>query len=202
MYDTIIIGAGPAGLTALLYLQLYGFNACCLGDEIGGKLLKAPDIVDFPGILNIKGADFIDELVNQIPNKTAIRKRTVKNVTKTTENIDLFKVETDFPDQYLTKTIVISAGNGNKQKFNHCAFFIKQLNLAQKGNLLLVNKSMETNISGVFGAGDSLSYPDSLEQLGTAVATGIRVASAIFQSLRGTPPPIVWGKSAIPRKIY
>jgi thioredoxin reductase len=202
MYDTVIVGAGPAGLTALLYLQLYGFNSCCLGDEIGGKLLKAPGILDYPGIRNIAGTVFIKELVNQIPNATAIHKRVVMRITKTIDNNGLYKVESDFPDQYLTKSVILAVGNGNKQMINQSANFISQLGINQKGNMLLVNQQMESNVQGIFAAGDCLTYPESLEQLGTAIATGMRAAAGVFQLLRNTHPPIVWGKSPIPRKIY
>lgn len=56
MYDTIIIGAGPAGVTAAVYLSRAGKNVLLLEKEnIGGLITTAPRVENFPGFPAIEG---------------------------------------------------------------------------------------------------------------------------------------------------
>lgn len=48
MYDLIILGAGPAGLTASLYSARYGLKAVCIGKEFGGTANYAGEVDNFP----------------------------------------------------------------------------------------------------------------------------------------------------------
>ncbi|MDD5669332.1 MAG: FAD-dependent oxidoreductase, partial [Candidatus Omnitrophica bacterium] len=53
MYDTIIIGAGPAGLTAALYAGRYRLKALVLEKMVpGGQIILSPTIENFPGFPN------------------------------------------------------------------------------------------------------------------------------------------------------
>ena len=57
-YDVIIIGAGPAGMTAAVYASRAGLKTAMLEKEApGGKLIKTFEIQNWPGITGIGGAD-------------------------------------------------------------------------------------------------------------------------------------------------
>ena len=58
--DLIIIGSGPSGLTALFYACLYKLTALCIGNDTGGKVKLAPNIIDYPGIESINGKVFVN----------------------------------------------------------------------------------------------------------------------------------------------
>ncbi len=58
MYDVIIIGAGPAGLTAALYASRAELSVLILDkDAPGGKLLKTAEVENYPGTKSITGPD-------------------------------------------------------------------------------------------------------------------------------------------------
>ena len=66
MYDIIIIGGGPAGLTAALYAKRAGFTALLLeGGVPGGQAATTPEIENWPGAETISGADFSQRLYEQ-----------------------------------------------------------------------------------------------------------------------------------------
>src|SRR3972149_10417710 len=65
MYDLIIIGAGPAGLTASIYASCYHLKHLVIGREIGGQLLLAPFILNYPGFEGIAGKELKDRMLSQ-----------------------------------------------------------------------------------------------------------------------------------------
>ncbi len=66
MYDIIIIGAGPAGLTAAIYAKRAGYSALLLeGGTPGGQAATTPDIENWPGSKQVSGPDFAMNLYEQ-----------------------------------------------------------------------------------------------------------------------------------------
>lgn len=67
MYDIIIIGAGPAGLTAALYALRSGKSVLVLEAEtFGGQITMSPLIENYPGKSAMSGVDFSDNLMEQV----------------------------------------------------------------------------------------------------------------------------------------
>ena len=67
MYDIIIIGAGPAGLTAALYALRANKKILILeANQYGGQIVTAHKIENYPAIENISGIDFAKNLYNQV----------------------------------------------------------------------------------------------------------------------------------------
>ena len=66
MADVIIIGAGPAGLSAAIYVQRAGKNALLLeAMTFGGQIVNTPEVENYPGIKSISGFDFAMALYEQ-----------------------------------------------------------------------------------------------------------------------------------------
>ena len=66
MADVIIIGAGPAGLSAAIYVQRAGKQAMVLeAMSFGGQIVNTPEVENYPGIAKISGFDFAMALYEQ-----------------------------------------------------------------------------------------------------------------------------------------
>ena len=67
MYDIIIIGGGPAGMTAALYAQRNGKKALVIErNGFGGQITHSPKVENYPGTLQMSGNEFADRLLDQI----------------------------------------------------------------------------------------------------------------------------------------
>lgn len=66
MYDVIVIGAGPAGLSAAIYLRRANKSVLVLEEKmIGGQIINTNKIDNYPACYNISGYDFANNLSNQ-----------------------------------------------------------------------------------------------------------------------------------------
>lgn len=65
VYDCVIIGGGPAGLTAGVYLARYQRKTILLTDSIGGQTAISGAIENFPTYESINGFELIDKLTRQ-----------------------------------------------------------------------------------------------------------------------------------------
>lgn len=65
MYDLIIIGAGPAGLGASIYASRYKLKHVVIGSEIGGQVVEAATIENWPGEESISGKDLMEKFQRQ-----------------------------------------------------------------------------------------------------------------------------------------
>lgn len=67
MYDIVIIGAGPAGLTAAVYLRRADKNVLVLEREtFGGQITHSPRVENYPGFVTMTGSELGDRLMEQV----------------------------------------------------------------------------------------------------------------------------------------
>ncbi len=67
MYDVIILGSGPAGLTAAIYAQRFGLStAVVAGRKWGGQLMLTTDVENFPGFAHIMGPELMGKMRDQV----------------------------------------------------------------------------------------------------------------------------------------
>ena len=109
MYDLIIVGCGPAGMSAALYAGRANKSVLILdGKSYGGQIINASLVENYPGIDNISGFDFATNLFNQI-KKLGIEIK-FERVIQVKRN----EVITD-NNNYSTKTIVLATGCSYKK---------------------------------------------------------------------------------------
>lgn len=112
MYDVIIIGMGPAGMSAGIYAKRSGLNTLILEGMYPGGLLNKVSIVDnYLGIKNISGADLSLNMFEHIKDVGVNYK--IEKVLKI-ENSDVKKITTT-KSVYETKSIIFAIGRTPKK---------------------------------------------------------------------------------------
>lgn len=110
MYDIIIVGAGPAGLTAALYARRANKKTLVLElNTYGGQIVNATNIENYPGIRNISGFDFATNLYDQ-----------VKALGCEVKFEGVVRIEDDYTiitnkNKYTSKAIIIATGASNRK---------------------------------------------------------------------------------------
>ena len=67
MYDLIVIGAGPAGLTAAIYARRAGKSVLVLEKEtFGGQITYSPKVENYPGFQTLSGTELADRMTDQM----------------------------------------------------------------------------------------------------------------------------------------
>ena len=67
MTDIIVVGGGPAGMTAALYAKRNGMTAMVIEKNgFGGQITHSPKVENFPGTLSMSGNEFADRMLDQI----------------------------------------------------------------------------------------------------------------------------------------
>lgn len=331
MYDLIIIGAGPAGLTSSIYASCFHLKHLVIGEVMGGQLSWAPDIRNYPGFTAISGKDLTECLLLQAKNlggevMTGAVTKIVSRELKFADGaiINGYEIETKDGQKFQAKAVIMATGSERKKLgvpgeiaytgkgVHYCAtcekldyqgrvcgiiggansavqaaveiaqaaakvyiiyrgatlrgdpiwleeisknpkievlyntvvtdivgdgarvtgvniqykdtaqqIMSKLLNLDKvfieiggvpgtalmiplgvtmdAGGYIKVNDKLETNISGIFAAGDLVSYGLSIEQISSAVGLGARATSTAFAFIKNEKAPTLWGASQIKR---
>jgi thioredoxin reductase (NADPH) len=114
-WELIIIGGGPAGMTAAIYGARYGLKTLLLESKVlGGAQATSPGIENYPGFTFIQGIKLANQMKEQVKKYGAkIREITeVKSITREGEKGD-FLLETR-RGVYKAKTIIIATGGGHR----------------------------------------------------------------------------------------
>lgn len=109
MYDIIIVGGGPAGLTAALYALRAGKTALIIEkNAFGGQITWSPKVENFPTIESISGTELADRLMEQTMNQGA--EMELDEVTAIELDGDVKRVKTEFGGEFEAKTVIIATG--------------------------------------------------------------------------------------------
>lgn len=112
MTDIIIVGAGPAGLTAAVYSLRAGKSVVLFEENTyGGQIINTPDIENYPAIKHISGFDFATELMEQAAGFGA--EIIYEKVTGIEDRDDHKVVKTD-SGEYESKAVIIATGAKNR----------------------------------------------------------------------------------------
>ena len=110
MYDLIIVGAGPSGLTAALYALRANKKVLVLeAKTYGGQIINANLIENYPGILSITGYDYATNLYNQVKNLNGEIK------FETVIRIEEDKTVITNNNKYTAKSIILATGAKNRK---------------------------------------------------------------------------------------
>ena len=109
MYDIIIVGGGPAGMTAALYAQRNGKSALVIEKAgFGGQITHSPKVENFPGSVSISGNELADNLFSQILEQGA--EFEIETVCAIEDNGATKTVKTEEGGEYECKAVIIATG--------------------------------------------------------------------------------------------
>lgn len=113
MYDIIIVGAGPAGMTAAIYARRAKKSVLIFEkSNYGGQILTTSDVENFPTYTHISGFDFANNLYNQIKELgTEVKFEKVINI----KNYDDKKEVVTPNGSYYSKTVIVATGADNRK---------------------------------------------------------------------------------------
>lgn len=113
MHDIIIIGAGPAGLTAALYALRADKSVLVLEKgTFGGQITYSPQIENYPGFASMSGNEFAEKLVDQVISQGA--EIEMETVTAIRDNGATKTVVTE-DGEYEAKAVIIATGVKHRQ---------------------------------------------------------------------------------------
>lgn len=109
MYDIIVVGGGPAGMTAALYARRNGKSALVIEKAgFGGQITHSPKVENYPGTISMSGNEFADHMLEQILAQGAeIEFETVTGVSASGDN---WAVTTEEGSRFEAQAVILATG--------------------------------------------------------------------------------------------
>jgi len=109
MYDLIIIGGGPAGITAGIYAARKKLKTILITKEFGGQVSKAHEVENYPAITSMTGIDLNKKFVEHL-KKFDIEIKEGKNVREIQKSGEGFEIVLEDGEKFETKAVIIASG--------------------------------------------------------------------------------------------
>lgn len=109
MHDIVIIGGGPAGMTAALYALRNNKSVLIVEKNgFGGQIAYSPKVQNFPGFPSISGNEFADRILEQIIAQGADVE--IETVTEVINEGKVKRILTEEGSEYEAKAVIIASG--------------------------------------------------------------------------------------------
>jgi len=111
MYDVVIVGGGPAGLTAAVYARRAGKSALVIEkNAFGGQITWSPKVENFPGCVSISGTELGDRLLEQAMEQGAeVELEEIRSIECLPEQKG-FLLTAESEAQFRGKTVIFAGG--------------------------------------------------------------------------------------------
>ncbi len=111
MNDLIIIGGGPAGISAGIYASRKKLKTLLMTDKFGGQSIIAKDIHNFIGFKSISGVELNKKLVEHLREQADVEIKEQAALSKIEKKNGNFVVKTDKGESFETKTVLLALGS-------------------------------------------------------------------------------------------
>lgn len=108
-FDLIIIGGGPAGLTAAVYASVSRISTVFIANDIGGQAIDSTKVRNYMGFDFITGKMLVDKFRNQFLEKHYLS-HIIDNVIKIKKQNEHFVISTQSKKTFYSKTVIIATG--------------------------------------------------------------------------------------------
>lgn len=112
VHDAIVIGSGPAGYTAAIYLGRAGYAPLVIAGALtpGGQLMNTTEVENYPGFpKGIMGPDLMDQMRDQAEHFGA--QIEYDDVTSVDFSGDIKRITTDGGEEYFARAVVVTTGS-------------------------------------------------------------------------------------------
>jgi len=111
IYDTIIIGGGPAGAASAVYTARKKLKTLVITQDFGGQSVVSAGIQNWIGEENITGLDLAKKMENHVRAQERIEVKSPERVTEAKEGPDcIFEITTEKGETYRSKSLIIASG--------------------------------------------------------------------------------------------
>lgn len=173
-YDLVIIGNGPAGITAAVYAARYKINQIIVGDMPGGLVSSAHKICNFPTYTDISGMELTQKFIEQL---TQLQ---IPQIFDRVQEIHpqpdhTFSILLSNHQQIISKTILLAIGT----KHRH-------LNLAKENEFLGNGLSYCATCDGMLYKNKTIAIVGGSDSANTSALYLSQIADQVYQIYRGS----------------
>jgi NADH-dependent peroxiredoxin subunit F len=116
LYDTIIIGGGPAGVAAAVYAARKRLRTLLITSNFGGQSMVSADIQNWIGEVSISGRKLAEKLRKHVEAQPGVEIKTPAKVLAISEGREcIFQVKTDKGGPFRTKTVIVASGGRRRR---------------------------------------------------------------------------------------
>ncbi|MDD5331604.1 MAG: FAD-dependent oxidoreductase [Candidatus Nanoarchaeia archaeon] len=113
MYDLIIVGGGPAGMTAAIYAARYKLNVILISESLGGAIVNSHKVENWPGIKSISGMELMQNFEEHVKNfNVEILEQNVVDIKKDKKE---FTVLTSKNKNIHGRSIILASGTQKRK---------------------------------------------------------------------------------------
>jgi thioredoxin-disulfide reductase len=120
IYDLIIIGGGPAGITSGIYATRKYLRTLLITKDFEGQIFDSPKVENYPGFAEISGAEISKKFKNHLLKFSSLSREPEAGEIKIIENVSIkeikegekgkFETKTENGKKFISKTIIIASG--------------------------------------------------------------------------------------------
>jgi thioredoxin reductase (NADPH) len=200
-YDVVILGAGPAGLTAGIYAERSGLKSIVIDKSIiGGQVAVTPNVENYPGFKNVGGMNLVEVLTAHTREYSNVRENETVDEVKIGKRIEVYTAK----GVYSAKALILATGAqwrslgvpGEKQFFGNGVSYCASCDgYAFKGKKVLM----------IGGGNSALTDALHLKNLGVQVTVvhrrdNFRAEQALQDALDREKIPVIWDSTV--EEIY
>ncbi len=111
-YDLMIVGSGPAGLTAAVYAARYKIKTLVIGEQIGGLAAEANEICNFPSYKKISGVELTQKMREQVEDLGIEIKNSLVDSIEKFDSLFLVKTTSE---EFKAKKIILTTGTEKRK---------------------------------------------------------------------------------------
>jgi NADH-dependent peroxiredoxin subunit F len=110
IYDLVIIGGGPAGITAGIYAGRQRMKTLLITKEFGGQMAKkATEVCNYPGFERISGMELIEKFVAHLEKQESVEVKFLE-AEKIEKGKDIFTITTTDNQKIESKSVIVATG--------------------------------------------------------------------------------------------